>query len=277
MMNTFKQLCWALVLTLSAAGIAAASEGEDMRMESVQMDRLDNASLQRGAATFVNYCLNCHSAQYMRFSRLKDIGLTEEQIKNNLIFTGAKLGDTMSISLGKADAKAWLGAAPPDLTDEARIRGRNWLYGYLRSFYRDDASRTGWNNLVFPNVSMPHVLWRLQGTQKLVETEYPNEEQAEAAAVKTGDLVEVELRHVADKNGKEIEQYVVKSLQIESPGTLSPDRYKATVADLVNYLEFMAEPAKNSRIRIGIMTLIFLGVLFVFAYMLKQEYWKDIH
>src|SRR5437764_15035009 len=135
-MKTIDRLCGVLALALALVGVAAASEGEDMRMENVQMDRLDNASLQRGAATFVNYCLNCHSAQNMRYSRLKDIGLTEDQIKNNLILTSAKLADTMSITMSRADAKAWLGAAPPDLSVEARIRERNWLYGYLRSFYR---------------------------------------------------------------------------------------------------------------------------------------------
>jgi len=241
------------------------------------MKRLDNASLQRGAAIFVNYCLNCHSAQLMRYSRLKDIRLTQDQIKNNLILTNAKIADTMSITMSRSDAKAWLGAIPPDLSVASRIRGPEWLYGYLRAFYRDDQSRTGWNNLIFPNVSMPHALSQLSGTQKLVETEYPTEDAAEAAAVKIGDLVEVEIRHVADKSGKEIEQYVVKQLQMETPGRLKPAQYKELVADLVNYMEFMAEPAKSERIRTGIAVLIFLGFLFAFAFLLKREYWKDVH
>ena len=177
----------------------------------------------------------------------------------------------------RSDAKAWLGAIPPDLSVASRIRGPEWLYGYLRAFYRDDQSRTGWNNLIFPNVSMPHALSQLSGTQKLVETEYPTEDAAEAAAVKIGDLVEVEIRHVADKSGKEIEQYVVKQLQMETPGRLKPAQYKELVADLVNYMEFMAEPAKSERIRTGIAVLIFLGFLFAFAFLLKREYWKDVH
>jgi ubiquinol-cytochrome c reductase cytochrome c1 subunit len=266
-----------MLLVLAIAGHAVASEGEDMRMEPAQMDRLDNASLQRGVRTFVNYCLNCHSAQYMRYNRLADLGLSVDQIKNNLIFTGAKIGDTMTVAMSKADAKAWFGVVPPDLALEARIRGRDWIYGYLRAFYRDDKSRTGWNNLLFPNVGMPHALGALQGTQKLVETEFENEDAAEAAAVKIGDLVQVEHRRYAGAAGKARDAYVVKSLALETPGTLNPGEYKAFVADLVNYLDIMAEPAKSTRIRLGIFVLIFIGVLFAFAYALKREYWKDVH
>jgi ubiquinol-cytochrome c reductase cytochrome c1 subunit len=274
-MNMIKTIC-ALALVLLAAPLFA-SEGEDMRMERLQIDRLDNASLQRGAKTFVNYCLNCHSAQNMRYNRLKDIGLAEDQIKNNLMFATSKIGDTMSVAMPRTEAKAWFGAAPPDLSVEARIRGDEWLYGYLRAFYRDSASRTGWNNLMFPNVAMPNPLWRLQGVQKLVETEYASEEQAQAAAVKIGDMVQVEERHVLGKDGKEETRYVVKTLQLDTPGLLKPAEYKVLAADLVNYMDFMAEPAKVARAHYGIVVVIFLGALFVLAFLLKREYWKDVH
>ncbi|MBK6603469.1 MAG: cytochrome c1 [Betaproteobacteria bacterium] len=148
----------ALVLS---AGPAAASGGDDILLEPAPINRLDNESLQRGARTFVNYCLNCHSARYMRYNRLTDLGLTEEQIKDNLILNGAKIRDPMTVAMPAADAKAWFGAPPPDLSVESRVRGVDWLYNYFLGFYQDEKSATGWNNLVFPNVGMPHVLWEL--------------------------------------------------------------------------------------------------------------------
>jgi ubiquinol-cytochrome c reductase cytochrome c1 subunit len=246
-------------------------------MAGPQMNRLDDASLQRGVKIFVNYCLNCHNAQSMRYNRLTDIGLTPDQIKDNLMFATAKIGETMTVAMTKADAKSWFGTPPPDLSVEARVRGSDWLYGYMRAFYHDNQSRTGWNNLVLPNVAMPHVLVQLQGTQKLVETEYETEKAAEVAADKIGDLVQIDLHRLAGKDGKEKIVYVVKSLTLETPGTLKPVEYKAMTADLINDLEFMAEPARNKRISTGIVVLIFLGVLFAFAYALKREYWKDVH
>ena len=150
------------------AGTAAASTGNDLRLEPAPINRLDAESLQRGARTFVNYCLNCHSAKYMRYNRLTDLGLTEAQIQDNLMFATDKIGDTMTIAMPPADAKAWFGAPPPDLSVEARVRGTDWLYNYFLGFYRDDESATGWNNLVFPNVGMPHVLWGSPGSNRLV-------------------------------------------------------------------------------------------------------------
>ena len=256
-----------VILLVAASGAFAAEAG--LRLEPAPGRRLDQESLQRGARTFVNYCLNCHSARYMRYNRLTDLGLTETQIKDNLMFATDKIGSTMTVAMSKADATAWFGAPPPDLSVEARVRGTDWLYSYLNAFYRDEKAPSGWNNLVFPNVAMPHVLWGVQGVNALVETEYEDREKGEAAAIAAKGLAKLE----PAPNGK----YIVKTLSQQSPGSLSPVEYKALVADLVNFLDYVAEPARNERINAGIAALIFLGVLFAFAYALKRNYWKDVH
>lgn len=256
-----------IVLLAAAGGTLAAESG--LRLDPAPGRRLDQESLQRGARNFVNYCLSCHSAQYMRYNRLTDLGLSEQQIRDNLMFATDKIGSTMTVAMSKADATAWFGVAPPDLSVEARVRGKDWLYSYLNAFYRDEKSPTGWNNLVFPKVAMPHALWALQGANKLVETEYEDREKAEAAAIAVKGLALAERL----PDGK----YMVKTLAQDAPGSLSPVQYKAFVSDLVNFLDYIAEPAKNERINIGIGVLIFLGVLFVFAYALKRNYWKDVH
>ena len=260
--------CLAGLMLLAAAVTALAAEGGP-NLISAPSNRLDVESLQRGARNFVNYCLNCHSAQYMRYNRLSDLGLTEKQIQDNLMFASENIGSTMTVAMRPADAAAWFNAAPPDLTVEARVRGRDWLYSYLLAFYRDEKSATGWNNLVFPNVAMPHVLWGLSGTQKLVETGYEDIDKAEAAALAAKGLSSVE----PARGGK----YIVKTVAQDTPGTLSRVEYEAFVADLVNYLDYMAEPVKNERINIGIGVLLFLGVLFALVYALKRSYWADLH
>lgn len=241
-MNLIKKLLMLALLVVPA--VAVANEGGPA-LDTAHYDLHDQASLQRGAKYFINYCLNCHSASYMRYNRLTDIGLTEQQIKENLIFTGAKVGDTMNTALDKKEAKSFFGATPPDLTVVARSRGADWLYTYLRSFYKDDSRPTGWNNLVFDKVGMPHVLYQLQGVQEL----------------------EVE------KHG----DHEVKTLKLVKPGTLKPAEYDAMVSDLVNYLVWMGEPVKTKRITIGIFVMVFLGLFFVVAYYLKKEFWKDVH
>ena len=208
------------------------------------INSLDKISLQRGAKNFVNYCLTCHSANYMRYSRLQDLGLTEDQIENNLILTGLKVGETMSVATKTADAKAWFGKPPPDLTVIARSRGVDWLYSYLRGFYRDGATATGWNNTVFPQVGMPHVLHELQGQQIMLTEKTEHGEQ--------------------------------HKLHLEKPGKLNPIEYDQFVADLVNYLDYMGEPHKAKRIQMGIIVLFFLALLFPLAVMMKKEYWKDV-
>jgi ubiquinol-cytochrome c reductase cytochrome c1 subunit len=237
-----------LLLLLAASPLLALASAE-VQLDPAPINPSDKISLQRGARNFVNYCLNCHSAQYMRYGRLQDLGLTQEQIKDYLILTNAKIGDTMSVAMETGDAKKWLGVAPPDLSVEGRVRGADWLYTYLRTYYRDDSRPIGWNNLVFPNVGMPHALWQLQGIQVLKVTEKPGE------------------------HGKRDEAH---KLEIEVPGTMSPQQYNEFVADLVNFLVYMAEPAKTSRTQLGIIVLFFTGLLYLLMLFLKKEYWKDI-
>ena len=210
----------------------------------------DRLSLQRGAQLFVNHCLNCHSAASMRYLRLTDLGLTEAQIRDNLLFTGEKVGESMVAAMDPAVAKAAFGVVPPDLSLAGRSRSADWLYTYMRSFYRDPATKTGWNNTLFPNVAMPHVLWDQQGDQVLHVTERmdPN----------TGDVKRTQ------------------RLVLDRPGKLAPVAYDQQVADLVNYLAYMAEPAQTDRKKWGILVLFFLAGFFVLALMLKSEYWKDV-
>lgn len=238
-----------ILLALLLPAIAIASEGS-VHLDRAPIDPDNQASLQRGAKTFVNYCLNCHSAAYMRYNRLRDIGLSEEQIKDNLLFAGEKVGETMKVSMPKAEAKAWFGAPPPDLSVEARARTADWLYTYLRGFYRDDTRPTGWNNTVYDKVAMPHVLWQLQG-QQVLKTE-----------------------ETTDAHGNVVHAH---KLVLDKPGLLSAAEYDQTVADLVNYLVYMSEPAKSTRLQLGLVVLLFLSLLFVVAYYLKKEFWKDIH
>lgn len=254
---------------LAAAGAAAAASGADVRLERSPASRLDLESQQRGARTFVNYCLNCHAAKHLRYNRLTDLGLTEAQIRDNLMFATAKIGDTMTVAMTPADGKAWFGVVPPDLSVEARVRGTDWLYNYFLGFYRDDGAPSGWNNLVFPNVAMPHVLSGLSGQNRLVTAEFKTHDEAQSAALAAKGVVVL----APGRN----HTYTVKSLVVDMPGTLSPVEYRAMVADLVNFLDYMGEPAKNQRLRLGLIVLLFLGVLFVFAYWLKREYWKDVH
>ena len=260
---------FALLSVASLAGGAFASGGNDLRLAPAPAHRLDDESLQRGARNFVNYCLNCHSAKYMRYNRLTDLGLDLSMIQDNLMFATDKVGSTMSVAMPAADAKAWFGAPPPDLTVEARVRGRDWLYNYLLGFYRDGGSATGWNNIVFPNVGMPHVLWEVSASNKLVKAEFEEHEKATAAAIAAKGLSLVE----PQPGGK----WAVLTVASDTPGTMSRVEYEAFAADLVNYLDYMAEPSRNKRINIGIVVLLYLSVLFVFAYWMKRTYWKDLH
>jgi len=239
-------LCFLPAVGAVAPQAASASEA-GYRLDHAPIDPHDLLSLQAGARTFVNYCLNCHGAQFMRYNRLTDLGLTESQIRENLVFTDAKVGETMKVALAPAEGKAMFGTAPPDLSVIGRARGADWLYTYLRTFYRDPNSPTGWNNAVFPQVAMPHALWTLQGERAL----------------------EV----VPAEGGHGHPEYKWTQL---SPGALSEVQYDTTVRDLVNYLVYMGEPAASSRKRIGIVALFVLGVLLVLAYALKKEYWKDV-
>ena len=264
-----KNLAFLMLWVLCGLPGVAVASGADIRLAPAPVNRLDEESLQRGARNFVNYCLTCHTAKYMRYNRLTDLGLTPEQIQNNLMFATDKIGETMTVAMTKADGTAWFGTAPPDLSVESRIRGRDWLYNYLLGFYRDPKSASGWNNIVFPNVGMPHVLWELSGINKLVETEYEDHEKATAGAIAVKGLSAIE-----PLQGR---KYAVLQIAPDVPGSMSRVQYETFVADLVNYMDYMAEPVRNRRIHLGIVVLMFLGVLFFFAYWMKREYWKDLH
>ncbi|WP_454736746.1 cytochrome c1 [Cupriavidus necator] len=231
-----------------AAAPAIASEG-GFPLEPAPVNTADLSSLQRGAKLFVNYCLNCHGASMMRYNRLKDIGLTDDQIRENLLFSADKVGETMTIAMQPKEAKAFFGAQPPDLSVIARARGDDWLYTYLRTFYRDDSRATGWNNLVFPSVGMPHVLWELQGQRAAKFTE-------------------------VEEHGEKVHKFA--GFEQLSQGKLSKVEYDQATADLVGFLDWMAEPAQNHRKRLGVWVLLFLGVFTVFAWRLNAAYWKDV-
>ena len=248
----------ALACACVAHPLALAQE-EEPRLEAAPIDPRDLTSLQAGARTFVNYCLNCHSASLMRYSKLEDIGLTEQEIKDNLLFTGEKIGDVMDVAMPRKEAKDWFGAAPPDLSVIGRSRSADWLYTYLRGFYRDPTRPTGWNNIVYPNVAMPHVLWQLQGQQVL-----------ERAAKGAGEKGE------AKKTEAEAEPAPAK-LKLAVAGRLTPVQYDVVVRDLVNYLVWMSEPEARVRKRIGVVVVFFLGILVVLSYALYKEFWKDVH
>ena len=234
---------------LLIGGPAAGAEGPVMQARA-NNDVGNVASLQRGVRNFVNYCMGCHSAKYVRYNRLaEDLGITEEELIENLMFAAEKPYETMEIAMPSADAERWFGQAPPDLSLIARARGTDYLFNFLRSFYVDEARPTGVNNLVLPNLSMPHVLWELQGTQRAVfETE------ASDGAPRT----------------------VFKDFEVVRPGKLSPEEYDAFIRDIVNFLDYIGEPMQLQRQRIGVLVIAFLVFFGILSYLLKQEIWKDV-
>jgi len=235
-----KMLIALLLLGMSVS--AHAAEG-DVPLDRAHVNLSDRASLQRGAQLFVNYCLSCHSAEYMRYSRMaRDLGLSETVVRENMMFASDRIHDRMTIAMTPADAEAFFNVVPPDLSVISRYRGADWLYTFLRGFYRDGETVTGWNNAVFGNTAMPHVLYELQGTQRAV-----------------------------------FENDVFQGFETESPGRLSAERYDAAMGDLVNFLVYMGEPAALVRYRIGVWVLLFLGLLAGLTWLLKKEYWRDVH
>ncbi|HMN19881.1 MAG TPA: cytochrome c1 [Ottowia sp.] len=250
-MNIWKKLVFGLTLALGLAGAGQAA----ISWDKAPGDTTNNASLQRGAKIFVNYCLNCHSAAFMRFNRLQDIGLTDEQIKDNLLFLGDKVGVMMKAAIDPVQAKEWFGANPPDLTVIARSRsgsggtGADYVYTLLRSYFRDDDKPTGWDNLTFPSIGMPHPLWELQGERRPV---FQTDEGGDSVKVFTGKWEQV------------------------TPGTLTPLEYEQAVGDLANYLQWMGEPAQNKRVRIGVWVMLFLALFTIIAWRLNAAYWKDV-
>ncbi|MGE5769657.1 MAG: cytochrome c1 [Betaproteobacteria bacterium] len=235
------------LIALLFAPVLALASGGNVHLDKWPGSVSDKAALQNGAKLFVNYCLNCHGASYLRYQNLMDLGLTEQQVKDNLMFTSDKIGALMAVAARSDEQKKWFGATPPDLTIIARARGElgnagagaDWLYTYLRTFYQDEKRPTGWNNVAFEAVGMPHILWELQGTQVM--------------------------NHETHK------------LELAVPGKMSPAEYDKAISDLVGFMVWMGEPQQEFRRLLGVFVLAFLGLLFVLAYALKKEYWKDIH
>jgi ubiquinol-cytochrome c reductase cytochrome c1 subunit len=249
-----KKLVFVLIAAFGFLAGAQANEG-GLAWDKAPGQTNNLASLQNGARLFVNYCLNCHSAAFMRYNRLKDIGLTEQQIKENLLFTTEKVGDTMKAAIDPKQAKEWFGGNPPDLTVIARSRsgsggsGADYLYTYLRTYYRDDSKATGWNNLAYPNVAMPNVLWELQGQRKPLYEE-------------------------REEHGHKVS--VFKGWQQISPGIMAPLQYDQAIGDLVGYLQWMSEPAQNTRVRVGVWVLLFLLIVTFAAWRLNASFWKKV-
>ena len=230
-----KKIIIFIMLLMQSSFIFAS---EEIHLEKAPIDLSDQPSLQKGARTFINYCLNCHSAKYMRYNKLLDIGLSKKDIKENLLFTGKKIGDPMEISMPVAESKKWFGATPPDLSVVARSRGPDWIYSYMKGFYRDSSREIGWNNIVYANSAMPHILWELEGEQEL------------------------------DKNTGE--------LSLIKAGKLNQKEYDAVIVDLTNYITYMSEPGQLKRKKMGFYVVGFLLLLLVLTIKLKKEFWKDI-
>lgn len=253
-MGLLKKIIAAVVLL---PGLALSAEA-DFSLDRAPDHTRDLAALQNGARLFVNYCLNCHAASAMRYNKLQELGLTPEEVKNNLMFTGDKIGDMMTIAMSPKDAKAWFGVTPPDLSVIARAKassagsGPDWLYTYLRSYYKDDTQTTGWNNIAFPNLGMPHALWELQGIQ----------------SAKFGDWKD-------PHDPKRVLHKFVGFEQI-TPGTMSTVEFDKSVANLVSFMTWMAEPAQHTRKRLGVWVLLFFGVFIVITWRLNASYWKYV-
>jgi len=244
----FRMICLALFLALSLSAVVPVwAAGDTVVLDQAKTDVSNIGSLQRGAGNFVNYCMGCHSAQYVRYNRLaKDLQISEDQLVNNLMFTGGKPHDTMQIAMPAEDAARWFGATPPDLSLIARSRGVDFLYTFLRSFYVDESQPTGFNNLLMESVAMPHILWQLQGTQRAIF-----EKDEHGGSVFTG-------------------------FEPVTAGSMSTEEYDHFVLDLVNFLEYIGEPVQLQRRQLGVWVLLFLLVFGLFAYALKQEIWSDI-
>lgn len=244
-MKMLKSILFALVL-LAGTSAALAEEGS---YPNANTNIGDQASLQRGAKLFLNYCVGCHSLEYLRYSRMAaDLGLTEQEVMDNLNFTGAKFGDPIISAMPAADAKKWFGNAPPDLSLEVSAKGSNWVSAYLHSFYLDPSAKVGWNNTVLPNAAMPFPLWELQGVQTAV-----------MAPAKPG------------------ENPTVAKLEIKTPGSMDPAQYAQAVRDLTSFLQYASEPAAIKRTGMGVWVLLYLAFFTLIALLLKKEYWKDVH
>jgi ubiquinol-cytochrome c reductase cytochrome c1 subunit len=244
-----KKLIFAFLMAVSSASMAA---GGGAHLDHANIDLTDQASLQRGAKLYVNYCQGCHSLQFQRYQRMADdIGLTYDEVLENMVFNGGKIADHMTTSIDNEAAAAWFGTAPPDLSVIARARGVDWIYTYLRSFYMDEKRPFGVNNTVFADVGMPHVMWELQGMQK------------------------ANFKDEVDSNGNK--HTVFEGFELVKPGKLSAEEFDAAMRDLTAFLSYVGEPVQVQRRAMGIYVLLFLAVFTVLAYLMKKEFWKDVH
>ena len=251
---------------LFTANSAFAAGGGNENLDKVHIDMGDVASLQNGAKLFVNYCLSCHSAGYARYNRVaEDLDIPLKRLKENLMFTTEKPGDLMKTSMSEKDAKNWFGVTPPDLTLVSRVRKPDWVYTYLRSFYRDESSPSGWNNSLFENVAMPHVMYELQGAPKLLST--PGENPQEGSV------------HKDDNHAVDESKYIAggATFDMSHRGKLSNAQFDSEMRDLTNFLVYLAEPAQMQRKKIGVWTIAFLILFMLLAMVLKKEYWRDVH
>jgi ubiquinol-cytochrome c reductase cytochrome c1 subunit len=279
-----------IAATLGLCALTAQAAGGGVALDHFPTEKLkDLPSLQNGAKIFVNYCSNCHGLSLMRYNRMTDLGLTEAQIRDNLILTDAKVGDTMKVSMSAKDAKEWFGAMPPDLSVTARSRashdgsGADWLYTYLRSFYRDSSRATGWNNSVYPNVGMPHVLWELQGSRgasiedvKAAADAKPGEHALSRTLTTIDALTGQRTEKVEAINGGHPHEGSSITLTPAVGGKLNQSQFDGQIADLVAYLTYVSDPSAQTRTRLGTGVLLFLSLFVLLAWWLNREYWKDI-
>jgi len=287
-MKTIQRIAAALALSLGLTAAHAAGAGYPLdHFPAAKLT--EQAALQNGAKLFVNYCLNCHSASSMRYNRLRDVGLSDEQIKANLLFAAEKVGEPMKVAMSPADAKEWFGALPPDLSVIARARGSNagsgadWLYTYLRTYYRDATRPTGWNNAVFESVGMPHVLWQLQGNRgatieeiKAVKDEKTGKVAGYAKTVVSFDASGARSESTTKLDGLNHHEARTVALGRAEGGQMTQAAYDEAVADLVAYVTYMSDPSARERTRLGVWVLLFLALFTVLAWWLNREYWKDI-
>jgi ubiquinol-cytochrome c reductase cytochrome c1 subunit len=256
------KLILALVALLAGGNALAAGEGFPLQASNANVS--DRASLQNGARLFMNYCAGCHSASFNRYSRIaQDLGLTEAQVMSNLNFTGAKFGDVVASSMDPADATTWFGAAPPDLslTVRAKAGGTDWVYTYLKTFYLDEKRPIGWNNPVLPNASMPHVLWELQGVQRAITEPKPADAPGHPAHCENG----------------EIAGACLVRFEVVQPGLMDAEAYDIAARDIANFMGYMAEPAALQREAYGPWVILYLALFTFIAWLLKREYWRDVH
>ena len=260
-----KQFIFAILLLVPFHGAMSAGGG-DVHLDHVDIDLEDKASLQEGAKLFVNYCMGCHASSYSRYNRVaRDLGIPDELMKEHLIFGDEKVGELMTISMNVKDGKEWFGAPPPDLTLVARVRGADWLYTYLRTFYEDPSRPWGVNNKVFKDVGMPHALLELQGIQREACKQMPahNDDGSLKIDPLSGQAITKERCDVL--------------VPVEGTGTMTPEEYDEAIEDLVNFMVYNAEPVALTRQKIGVFVLFFLALLFIPVYLLNREYWKDVH